>query len=918
MAYTINKFNGETLIVLDDGTIDTSTSLGLVGRNYVGYGETQNENFIFLLENFANDAPPSRPLQGQIWYNNTNNLVYVYNGTAWAVVGSAVLGDTPPEEPTAGALWLRTPINTLNVWTGSIWAFIGPESVPGFGITRARSATVQDSNGDDRPVIFLEIDDAPIALCSSVAFTINPSSPLTYFNSNIVVGINMAVNAVINGSITGNAASASRLSPGKLINNVLFDGASDITITAATTNRLTRGSYLTGNNFDGSAATTWNVDATSANVIGKVVVRNSEGGFAAGTVTADIIGNLTGDVNSSGTSQFNIIEANQFIGATLTGNAFSATKLQTPRTINGVRFDGTSDITVTSNSQTLTGTYINSTVVESSLETVGTLRSLLVSNSGINVGSSGQLQLIVDDGTPTVRSITGTLNFDIGENGPDVSFVNSVTSLSLGGPFEPAILGDNTTNLGITGYKFNNIYANNFLGNATTSTLAASATNLVGGGLGAVPYQTASGTTSMLGLGAAGTVLTAQAGGVAWAAVSRESLTKGTYLNLVNTTNPAVPLDSFSGLTAATISVDATSTNNASKIVARDGSGNFAAGTITASLVGNVTGNITGNSGTATKLQTPRTINGVAFDGTANIIVEASDPNSGAPVGAILYYPSATIPVGWMMCNGASISTTAFSLLFSKIGYTFGGSGNFFKLPDLRGEFIRSWDAGRGIDSGRQVGTFQKGTINVTDPNYGSFNTSSIIGRNNYPGGTSGPVDPQFNVEVGMDQVSTDLYPNIMLSYVSANTPLNLGTSGFSYGATRPRNVALVACIKVYGEIDEADQVTAASVIDYVNSIPKYTVTYGNTIYSTSGFTNQVGSWNNGANYFDVFPPSGKSMGNLIAFIPSIAVIHYAGGVNGDDSMRCTWSSLSDRIRVYVQNTEQRSTPAANFMAIWS
>jgi hypothetical protein len=105
----------------------------------------------------------------------------------------------------------------------------------------------------------------------------------------------------------------------------------------------------------------------------------------------------------------------------------------------------------------------------------------------------------------------------------------------------------------------------------------------------------------------------------------------------------------------------------------------------------------------------------------------------------------------------------------------------------------------------------------------------------------------------------------------------------------------------------------------YVDSrLPQYTFTYGNTIYSTAGFTNQVGSWNNGANFFDVFPPAGKSMGNLIAFIPSIAVIHYAGGVDGNDSLRCTWSALGDRIRVYVQNTEQRSTPAANYMAIWS
>jgi hypothetical protein len=59
-------------------------------------------------------------------------------------------------------------------------------------------------------------------------------------------------------------------------------------------------------------------------------------------------------------------------------------------------------------------------------------------------------------------------------------------------------------------------------------------------------------------------------------------------------------------------------------------------------------------------------------------------------------------------------------------------------------------------------------------------------------------------------------------------------------------------------------------------------------------------------------------MANLLAFIPSIAVVHYAGGVDANDSIRCQWSNLGDRIRVWVQNTEQRSTPAANYLALWS
>jgi hypothetical protein len=117
MAYVINKFSGEQLIVLEDGTIDTSTSLGLVGRNYVGYGETQNENFVFLLENFANDAPPSRPLAGQTWFNTTNNVVNVYDGVSWAPVGAAILDPIAPEFPNDGTLWVDTTVNQLKIWS---------------------------------------------------------------------------------------------------------------------------------------------------------------------------------------------------------------------------------------------------------------------------------------------------------------------------------------------------------------------------------------------------------------------------------------------------------------------------------------------------------------------------------------------------------------------------------------------------------------------------------------------------------------------------------------------------------------------------------------------------------------------------------------------------------------------------------
>jgi hypothetical protein len=756
MAYVINKFNGVQLVVLDDGTIDTSTSLGLLGRNYIGYGETQNENFVFLLENFANTAPPSRPLVGQIWFNTTDDTAYAYDGSNWNPIGSATSSSTAPLNTNSGALWLKTPVNQLYVYTGTEWRFIGPEAVEGFGSTRARAGSLDDTLGNPQPVIFLETNGTVFAICTAAAFVINPSNSVTGFNNALQVGINLSATAKINGSITGNAATADQLSTARLINGVPFNALSNITVTANTTNLLKKGTYIVGADFNGSVESTWSVDATSSNIMGKVVARNSEGGFSAGTVTATFIGDLTGNVTAStGVSTFNTVQANQFIGATLSGNAGSATRLATARTINGVNFDGSNNIIVPASAETLTGNAINNSVTLSGLTQVGTLSSLNVSDSGISLGSGTQLRVFVDSSVPTIRSTTGRLNFDMGGSGPDVNFVDSTTSLSLGGPNAPAIIGDNTTNLGITGYKFNGIYANDFFGNATTATLATTATNLPGGGPGAIPYQTAANTTAMLGLGTAGTVLTAQSSGIAWQPIGQEALTKGSFLNMINTTTSG-SLSLFDGNIPATISVDATSANTSSKVVARDASGNFAAGTITANLVGAVTG----NASTATQLQTARLINGVSFNGTQDITITATDNTKVALAGSTM--------TGYLTLVGA---------------------------------------------------------------------------------------------------------------------PVN------------------------------ANHATTKTYVD--SRLPQYTIVSG-AQYSTSGFTNQVGSFNDGANFFDVFPPAGKSMGNIIAFIPSIHVVHYAGGVDGNDSIRCTYSYLGDRIRVYVQNTEQRSTPAANYLAIWS
>jgi len=483
MAYIINKFSGGQLVVLEDGTLDTSTSLGLLGRNYTGYGEVQNENFVFLLENFANEDPPSRPLTGQAWYNTTIGSLNVYNGTAWTPVGSATTSNTAPPG-FDGALWYKDTTDQLFIFDSGFWKLIGPEALEGYDTTQVRARTILDTASVEHAVVEILVDGTTFAICADEAFTIDDSNLITGFTS-LQIGTNFSANRPAIGSLVGNAASASRLEPGRLINGVFFDGQTDIAITSNTTNTLTRGIYLTGTNFNGSAATTWSVDASSSNVIGKVVARDSAGDFSAGTITANLVGNVSGNVTATtGTSTFIRVEANEFVGATLSGNAFSTTKLQTARTINGVLFDGTANITVPVAAADITGTRLAANVVESDLTNLGTLTSLNISALGMTLGGPdtavAPLRIFLDDNTiPTLYSRNVGINFTVLDNtqpgnSTAIRLINSATSLSAGGLNAPAFIPDTSgnTNLGISTVKWNSVHANFFVGTATAAQYA--------------------------------------------------------------------------------------------------------------------------------------------------------------------------------------------------------------------------------------------------------------------------------------------------------------------------------------------------------------------------------------------------------------------------------------------------------------
>ena len=494
MAYIINRFSGQQLVVLEDGTLNTTTSVGLVGRNYTGYGEIQNENFLFLLENFANQNPPARPLSGQTWFDTTTATLNIFNGDEWNVVGSAVVDDAPPTAA-PGALWLDSRTNQLYTYNDG-WNLIGPEAVNNFGVTKFKGRSVKDADLVDHAILELVVDDKPLAVISSDEFFLSLDTPIQGF-TNISKGINLSsfrevggqtVNLM--GNVVGNATTATRLQNIRTINGVNFDGQADITIRSSTTSALTPGAYVLGSVFDGSAPRTWTINATPNNTVGTVVARDSGGDFSAGRITATTVGTHVGQVTApAGTSVFDVIQANSVVGATLSGNAFTATKLQTARTINNVLFDGTENIVISAAASTLTGTILNSTVINSSLQSTGILTNLKIKDAGLIVGDNNGLRLYTNElEIPTVRSQTigKPLNFEIVDSTVTggvikVRLIASAQSLDLGGAAEPAFIPteDTITNLGISTSRWKNVYSERFVGVSTTAQYADLAENYV-------------------------------------------------------------------------------------------------------------------------------------------------------------------------------------------------------------------------------------------------------------------------------------------------------------------------------------------------------------------------------------------------------------------------------------------------------
>jgi hypothetical protein len=308
MAYTINLTDGTIFATIADGTVNTSSSMTLVGKNYAGYGEFLDENFIHLLENGSNTTAPSAPLTGQLWWDKTNFLLKVYNGTTFKTISAATASATQPTSNVTGDLWYDITNQQVKVYTGSSFIVVGPAFTSTEGTAGAIPETVNDNTATPHFVTGLYVAGTRVALVSKDS-NFTAAAPTSVLFPTVYKGITMSnsIDTVLAGNVrnTGNV--------------VITSGGATTAIIQPTGALITGFQSVTGNVIGGNISTAGLVTATgnivtSANVVASgyaTVTGNITGGnlITAGLITATGAITSTANVNGGNLSTGGLVSA---------------------------------------------------------------------------------------------------------------------------------------------------------------------------------------------------------------------------------------------------------------------------------------------------------------------------------------------------------------------------------------------------------------------------------------------------------------------------------------------------------------------------------------------------------------------------------------------------------------------------------
>lgn len=206
MPYILNKTNGNSLLTISDASVDISTSLTFVGRNYSGYGEIVNENFLHLLENFSNTSAPSNPVLGQLWFDSSTGnkrLNLCYDGKNFKGIANIRVQTSTPESSIRGDLWWDSYNQQLKAFDGTVYQIVGPaNSAVAKSSWVSAEEYIQEEETTSYAVLKGDIGTNPVVVVSKETFTPLTSSDLYANFKSVKRGLTIAGADAVTGSST--------------------------------------------------------------------------------------------------------------------------------------------------------------------------------------------------------------------------------------------------------------------------------------------------------------------------------------------------------------------------------------------------------------------------------------------------------------------------------------------------------------------------------------------------------------------------------------------------------------------------------------------------------------------------------------------------------------------------------------------
>lgn len=445
MAYDIQNTRGTTIVSLGDNTIDnTSTSINLVGKNTPNYGDALNESILHVMENFAASASPTAPLEGQLWYDVTNQDLKVYRkvGTNYGWVSTQrSVGVASPSSLTVkdGDTWYDSSNKQLRVYNSATatWDLVGPDYTVGQQLTGQSILTMVDTLSTSHDVIGWYIGDQLVAVVNKdTAFTVSGYPGFTTIGPGITFSTSFAA------TLTGGSGG------GITVDNAdTLDTLDSTQFMRTDTNTGSTGVVSLTNTTDSSVYTSGALVLSGGAGIAKGLSVNGTVRFTGNTAsTSKTTGTLllTGGIGISGNIYAGAIQNTPIGSVTRNTGAFTTLLASSQLSANA----GTSSTSTTTGAAIITGGLgVSGNINGGGIATItGGIQNTPIGNVTANVGyftnltASGQLK--ANSGTSASNVSTGAL---VVSGGTGIS-----GDLYVGGTVYATISGNVTTAAQIT------------------------------------------------------------------------------------------------------------------------------------------------------------------------------------------------------------------------------------------------------------------------------------------------------------------------------------------------------------------------------------------------------------------------------------------------------------------------------------